>query len=268
MKQYMLYNGVQMPALGAGTWQIPDAVVSRVVSDALACGYRHIDTAAAYQNEAGVGRAIKQSGIMREELFVTTKLSAEIKGYEETLAAFSKSLAALDLEYLDLYLIHAPWPWDAMGTDHIEGNLASWKAMEQLYHAGKVRAIGVSNFGIEHLEPILAQCEIKPMVNQISYYPGHIQPAITDFCLQQGILVESYAPLATGAALKEPLLAAMAEKYQASVAQICIAYVLQKGRVTIPKSTHRERLEQNFQTSILLSEADMKAIDALDPQIR
>ena len=174
-KTVALKNGVVMPVLGAGTWQIKNDDVYRVVRDALDAGYRLIDTANGYGNEEGVGRAIRESGIKREDIFVTSKLPAEVKGYEETLASFNDTMEKLGLEYLDLYLIHAPWPWSDMGGDYAEGNIASWKAMEELYKAGKIRAIGVSNFQPHNIEPLLESCEIVPHVNQISYYAGHIQ---------------------------------------------------------------------------------------------
>lgn len=261
---YTLSNGVKIPALGIGTWQIPPEEVEAPVAAALEIGYRHIDTAAAYGNERGVGRAIAGSGIKREDLFVTTKLMAEIKGYDETLKAFAESLDALRLSYIDLYLIHAPWPWSDMGGDYTEQNIASWRAMEKLYKDGLVRAIGISNFRPEHIRPLLENCEIIPMVNQISYYAGHIQRSVTGFCREHGIFVESYAPLATGAVLKNELIGEIAKKYAVSPAQIGIRYCLQKGTATIPKSTHKERLAQNFEVDFIISDEDMASIDMLD----
>lgn len=263
---YMLYNGVKLPALGSGTWQIPNDAVFAPVEAALKLGYRHIDTAAGYGNEEGVGKAVRASGLPREEVFVTTKLPAEIKGYRETLDSFEGSLKALGLPYVDLYLIHAPWPWEDMGGDYTQGNLDSWRAMEELYEAGKVRAIGVSNFAPANLEPLLAQCRVRPMVNQISFYPGHIQRAYTDYCREHGIFVEAYAPLATGAALSVETVRELAAAYGVSPAQLCIRYCLQKGTAAIPKSTHPERLRENGELNFTIRLEDMARIDALDPE--
>lgn len=263
---YLLHNGVEMPALGAGTWQIPNEAVSAPVECALKLGYRHIDTAAGYRNEEGVGAALRASGLPREEVFITTKLPAEIKGRQVTIDAFEGSLQALGLSYVDLYLIHAPWPWDDMGRDCTQGNLESWRAMEELYEAGKIRAIGVSNFAPAHLEPLLAQCQVKPMVNQISFYPGHIQRETAAFCREQGIFVEAYAPLATGAALSVSTVQEIARAYQVSPAQLCIRYCLQKGTAAIPKSTHPERLRENAELDFTIRPEDMSRLDALDQE--
>lgn len=261
-----LKNGVIMPVLGAGTWQIKNDEAYRVVKEALEAGYRLIDTANGYGNEEGVGRAIRESGIAREEIFVTSKLPAEIKGYDETMASFNSTMEKLGLDYLDLYLIHAPWPWEDMGGDYAEGNIASWKAMEELYNAGRIRAIGISNFQPNNIEPLLKNCTVVPHVNQISYYVGHIQRACTEYCLEKGILVESYAPLATGAVFKQELVHTLAAKNNVTAAQLCIRYCLQKGRVTIPKSTHKERLIENANLNFVIPAEDMAALDALDTE--
>lgn len=260
-----LATGASVPMLGAGTWQIPNDEAHRVVLEALEAGYRLIDTAAAYRNEEGVGRAVRESGIARGDIFLTSKLAAETKGYKETLAAFDQTMEALGLEYLDLYLIHAPWPWDDMGGDYTVQNLESWRAMEEIYRSGRARAIGVSNFMPEHLRPLLNACTVAPHVNQISFYAGHIQRACVSFCEEKNIAVEAYAPLATGAVFKQPLVHTLAEKNGVTPAQLCIRYCLQKGHVAIPKSTHKERLIENAKLSFDIPAEDMQALDALDP---
>lgn len=262
-----LANGVVMPLFGLGTWQVPNDEAFRVVSDALHIGYRAVDTAAAYQNEEGVGRAVRESGIAREDIFITSKLAAEVKGYAETLEAFERTMEALKTDYLDLYLIHAPWPWNDMGGDYTTQNLESWRAMEEIYRSGRARAIGVSNFMPEHLTPLLDVCSIVPHVNQISFFAGRIQRACTAFCDKHGIFVESFAPLATGAVFKEPLVHTLAEKNGVTPAQLCIRYCLQKGHATISKSTHKERLIENAQLSFVIPEEDMASLDALDPNV-
>lgn len=261
-----LSNGVEMPMFGLGTWQIANEEAYRVVSEALSLGYRAVDTAAGYQNEEGVGRAVRGSGAAREKIFLTSKLAAETKGYQETLDAFEQTRAALGVDYLDLYLIHAPWPWADMGGDYSAQNIASWRAMEELYRAGKIRAIGVSNFMPEHIKPLLDACGIVPHVNQISFYAGHIQRACCAYCEQHGIFVESYAPLATGAVFAQPLVHTLAEKNGVTPAQLCIRYCLQKGHATISKSVHRERLAENAALSFTIPQEDMQALDALDPE--
>lgn len=260
-----LATGASIPMLGAGTWQIPNEDAHRAVLEALETGYRLIDTAAAYRNEEGVGRAVRESGIARGDIFLTSKLAAETKGYRETLDAFDQTMEALGLEYLDLYLIHAPWPWSDMGGDYAAENLESWRAMEEIYRSGRARAIGVSNFMPEHLQPILNVCTVVPHVNQISFYAGHIQRACVSFCEEKNIAVEAYAPLATGAVFKQPLVHTLAEKNGVTPAQLCIRYCLQKGHPAIPKSTHKERLAENAKLSFDIPEEDMQALDALDP---
>lgn len=265
-KTYTLYNGIEIPAIGIGTWQIKNEDVQEPVLCALKNGYRHVDTAAGYRNETGVGEAIKKSGIPRNEIFVTTKLPAEIKGYENTLNSFNESLQQLGLEYIDLYLIHAPWPWEDMQGDYTTGNIESWKAMEKLYKEGKVHAIGVSNFAPKHIKPLLENCDIVPMVNQISFYVGHIQRDTVKYCKDKGIFVEAYAPLATGAVFKIDLIHEMAKKYDVSPAQLCINYCVQKGTAAIPKSTHEDRIIQNFNLDFTISDEDMLELDALDKE--
>ncbi|MGF7145932.1 diketogulonate reductase-like aldo/keto reductase [Anaerotaenia torta] len=261
---FTLRNGIKMPKLGLGTWQIPEGEEAyQSVLWALKHGYRHIDTAMAYGNEASVGRAIKASGIPREEIFVTTKLPAQFKGYEIALECFEKSLAALDMDYIDLYLIHAPWPWDKIGLDCTEGNISSWKAFEEIYDSGRVKAIGISNFEPKHMEPLLAMCKHVPMVNQIRFHIGDRQEEVVDYCQKHDILITAYSPLATGRIINNEAIVRMAEKYKVTPAQLCIRYCLEKEMVVIPKSTKEERILSNAQVEFKISAEDMKELDRI-----
>ena len=255
---YSLANGVKIPKIGLGTWQIPDGEAAYgSVMAALRYGYRHIDTAAAYGNEKSIGKAIRDSGIPREEIFVTTKLPAECKGYDIAKECFEKSLSDLGLDYIDLYLIHAPWPWDKWGMDCTEGNVASYKAMEEIYKDGKAKAIGVSNFEPKHLQPILDHCSIVPMCNQINFHIGLRQEETVDFCKPKDIQIIAYSPLASGGIVEDEYIKKIAEKYHATIPQVCIRYCLQKGNVVIPKSTKEERIIANAQVDFEISDEDM-----------
>jgi len=261
-QHYTLSNGVKMPKIGLGTWQVKDGDEAyNSVKIALKNGYRHIDTAEGYRNEASVGKAIKDSGIPRDQIFVTSKLESHIKTYEETLEAFDKTLKALDFEYLDLFLIHAPWPWDEVGKECHEGNVLAYKAMEKLYKDGKIRAIGISNFEPVDIENIITHCEIVPHVNQIAYFIGLDQSKTIESCNKHNIFVEAYSPLGTGRLLSNEVIVQMAEKYQVSPAQICIRYCLQKGTAPLPKSTHEERIIMNTQVDFEIHEKDMIILD-------
>jgi diketogulonate reductase-like aldo/keto reductase len=261
---FSLSNGAQLPKLGFGTWQITDAQQAYdSTAAALASGYRHIDTARAYGNEESIGRAVRDSGIPRSELFVATKLPAEIKDHDEALASFETSMEAIGLDYVDLYMIHAPWPWHAIGQDCRAGNKAVWKALETIYQSGRAKAIGVSNFNVADLRVILDGCAIKPMVNQIRFFIGHAQPEVVDFCQGEGVQLTGYSPLATGKILQHSEINAVAMRYGKSVAQICIRYVLQKGVAPLPKSTHAERLRQNADIDFEIEHEDMARFDGL-----
>ncbi|HAX03547.1 MAG: 2,5-diketo-D-gluconic acid reductase [Tenericutes bacterium GWC2_34_14] len=266
---YVLKNGVKMPKVGFGTWQIPDGEACyNSVSLALKHGYRHIDTAAAYRNEASVGRAIKDSGIPRDHVFVTSKLQSHIKSYQETLDAFEKTLKELDMDYLDLYLIHAPWPWNEIGKDCDAGNVEAFKAMEKLYLDGKVRSIGVSNFSPKDLDNILKHCEIIPHVNQIAFFIGNNQEETKNYCDAKGILVEAYSPLAIGYALSNDIIINMAKTYKVTPAQLCIRYCIEKGTAPLPKSTHESRIIENTGLDFKMKEEDVKFLDTIkdDPR--
>ena len=262
---YTLSNGVKIPKLGLGTWMIDNEAVVQVVKDALDAGYRHIDTAEAYLNEEGVGRGIKESGVNREDIFVTTKLEGNIKNYEEAVKAIQESLERLDMDYIDLMIIHSPQPWANFrdGNHYFEGNLEAWRALEEAYEAGKLRAIGVSNFEQEDLENLINNGKVKPMVNQILAHITNVPTDVIEFSQSQEIVVEAYSPIAHGAILDHPVVKEIAEKYEVSSAQLSLRYVLQLGTVALPKSTNKEHMISNAEVDFTISEEDMKALNDL-----
>lgn len=242
---YQLCNGVQIPCIGYGTWQTPDGEVAvSAIKNALEMGYRHIDTAAGYGNEESVGIAVKESGIPREDIFITSKLKNADHGYTNTLEAFEKTMKNLDMNYLDLYLIHWPNPIKYRNQWQ-EANAGSWKAIEELYTAGRIRSIGISNFHPHHIEELMKTATIAPMVNQIRLCPGDTQPEVVSYCNDHNILLEAYSPLGTGLIFEVPQIQALAQKYQKSVAQICIRWSLQMGFLPLPKSVTKERIHEN-----------------------
>ena len=263
---YTLSNGVQIPKLGLGTWFIDDDKAAQAVREAVAIGYRHIDTAQAYANERGVGEGIRTCGISREELFVTTKLTAEIKSYEEAVKAIEGSLQTMGLDYIDMMIIHSPQPWaDFRAGEHFfEGNRAAWKALEEAYQAGKLRAIGVSNFEQEDLDNILESCTVSPMVNQILAHIGNIPADLIQYTQSKGILVEAYSPVAHGEILKNQKSAAMAQKYGVTVPQLCIRYTLQLGLLPLPKTANPEHMRSNAQLDFEISAEDMATLGQME----
>ncbi|MGI2326797.1 aldo/keto reductase [Planococcus sp. YIM B11945] len=263
-KSFTFHNGVEIPNIGFGTWQIPNEEAFDAVTIALKNGYTHIDTALAYQNEENVGKAIKSFELPREDVFITSKLPAQIKGYDETFKAFNETLSNLGVDYLDLYLIHAPWPWDEIGKDCTEENIQSWKAMEKLYNDGKIRAIGVSNFSETDIQALLDACDIVPMANQIPFYIGRDQESLLAFCNERNILVEAYSPLATGQILNSPVIVEMADKYGVTPAQLCIRYCLERGTLPLPKSTNEDRIIENSQLDFQISADDLDKLNAIE----
>lgn len=252
-----LNNGVEMPWLGLGVFRAEDgAEVENAVKVALAAGYRSIDTAAVYNNEKGVGKAILESGVPREEIFLTSKVWNTDQGYEKTMAAFESSLEKLQTDYLDLYLVH--WPKGERSVD-------TWKAMEELYNKGSVRAIGVSNFLVHHLKEFLPHCKVVPAVNQFEFHPELIQPELLEFCREKGIQPEAWAPMMKGKVLEIPVMQKIAEKYGKTPVQVVLRWDIQKGVVTIPKSVKPERIVANADIfDFELSDEDMAQIDQLD----
>ncbi|WP_420880654.1 aldo/keto reductase [Rhodococcus sp. (in: high G+C Gram-positive bacteria)] len=258
---YTLSGGIEIPKLGLGTWFIEDANAARAVKDAIAIGYRNIDTAQAYGNERGVGEGVRTSGVARDELFVSTKLAAEIKNYPEAVMAIDGSLAALGLEYVDLMLIHSPQPWDDFrGGDYAEGNREAWRALEDLYNAGKLRSIGVSNFEQQDLENILQMCSVAPQVNQLLVHAGNTPADLIAFCESKNILVEAYSPIAHGEILENHDLEAMADRYSVTVPQLCIRYTLQLGTVSLPKTANPDHMRSNAAVDFSISDEDMEVL--------
>lgn len=247
---YRLSNGIEIPCVGFGTWQTPDGDVAyNSVKAALEYGYRHIDTATAYGNEESVGRAIndflKESGVKREELFITTKLWNRHHSYELAKGGIEESLRKLGLDYIDLYLVH--WPNPAAFRDHWQkANADSWRAMEEAVEEGKIRALGISNFRRHHIEELFKTAKIRPVVNQIKLCPGICQDELVEYCQKNGMLIEAYSPMGTGGVLKDAFMQSLAEKYGHSVAQICIRYSLQRGYLPLPKSVTPSRIKDNM----------------------
>ena len=259
-----LANGVEMPTIGYGTWKVENSSAGAdAVAEAIGAGYRHIDGAARYENEESVGEGIKKSGIARDELFVTSKVWYTHRSYEKVLESCDTTLKDLELDYVDLYLIH--WPAVAKNYENWEAvNAETWRAMEAIYRSGKAKAIGVSNFLPQHLSPLLRTAEIVPMVNQIEFRPGYPQTECTEWCLERGIVPEAWRPLGAGAALTGELMKELSEKYGKTPAQICLRWVLQHGLAPLVKSANPVRMRENLDVyDFELSAEDMARIDAL-----
>lgn len=266
-ENYVLRNGQSIPKIALGTWQISDEEAEGAVKTALEIGYRHIDTAAAYGNEKGVGRGIQNCGIPREEIYITSKVPAEVKSYDEAKEVIAQSLINLQTDYIDLMLIHAPKPWHEMGAAdaprYFEENLAVWKALEEAYKAGTIKAIGVSNFEIDDMQNIMNGGEIKPFVNQIRIHIGHTPKEVISFCKEEEILVEAYSPNATGRVFDNAKVKTMAEKYGVAISQLCIQYTLQLGVLPLPKTTKEAHMRQNVEFSFMISDEDMEYLSSI-----
>lgn len=253
---YTLSNGVKIPTLGLGTWFIDDDKVADAVKDAVDLGYRLIDTAQAYGNERGVGEGVRNCGLKREEIFVTSKVAAEHKTYEEAKAGIDETLKKMGLDYLDMMIIHSPQPWVEVNQSedrYVEGNREAWRALEEAYNEGKLKAIGVSNFQIEDLESLMETAKIKPMVNQILCHISNTPLELIDYCQKNDIRVEAYSPIAHGEILDQPEIKAIADQYGVSVPQLCIRYTLQLGTVSLPKTGNKEHMKTNAEVDFEIS---------------
>lgn len=261
---FTLANSTEIPCVGFGTWQTPDGKVAYdSVKAAIDTGYRHIDTAASYENEGSVGEAVQDSNINREDLFITSKLWNSERGYDKTIAAFNETLKSLKTDYLDLYLIH--WPASETQFDNWdEINVDTWRAVTDLYKDGKIKAIGTSNFMPHHLKSLM-ETEIQPMVNQIEYHPGYTQDDAVKYCKENGILVEAWSPIGSGRLLENESLKEIAVKYSKTVAQLCIRYTLQNDVLPLPKSVTPERIESNTQVfDFKITDEDMTSINEME----
>ncbi len=259
-KTMMLRNGVEIPVLALGTWLIDDNKAADAVKSALQIGYRHIDTAQAYGNERGVGEGIRTCGIQREQIFVTSKIAAEHKTYEAAAASIDKTLADMKLDYLDMMIIHSPQPWDKVNQSndrYVEGNRAAWRALEDAYKVGKLRAIGVSNFLQEDIESLYETAEIKPMVNQVLCHISNSPLALIDSCQKKGIVMEAYSPVAHGEMLKNKAIAEMAKKYDVTIPQLCIRFDIQLGMIVLPKAANPEHMKTNGTVDFVITNEDM-----------
>jgi len=264
MKSFTLNNKRSIPAIGFGTWQIEEGELAyTAVKTAIEKGYTHIDTAAVYGNEVSVGKAINDSSIKREDLFVTTKLWNDMRGYENAKKGFENSLTKLGLAYVDLYLLHWPANETQFPENWKEINASSWKALEELYHEGKIKAIGVSNFMVNHLEALLETATVAPAVNQIEFHPGFTQKDVVALCNANNILVQAWSPLGSGRILEDETLKTIATKYDVSVGQVCIQFAIQQGVLPLPKSTNPVNIENNLHVDFELSSDEIEQLSNL-----
>lgn len=263
---YTLQNGVKIPKIALGTWMINDKQVVDVVQEAIKLGYRHIDTAQAYNNEKGVGEGIKASGVDRKELFITTKLAAEAKSYKDAVRAIEKSLEALGLEYIDMMIIHSPQPWMKFGEKDrfFEGNREAWRALEEAYEAGKLKAIGLSNFQEQDIDNILTTAKIMPMVNQVLAHISNTPFDLIEYSHRHGMIVEAYSPIAHGELMKNEEVQKMAYKYGVSIPQLAIRYTLQLGLLPLPKTENPEYMENNADVNFEISDEDMEVLKNIE----
>lgn len=263
-----LNNGVQIPKLGLGTWLIDDGLVAKAVKDAVKIGYRHIDTAQAYGNERGVGEGIRLCSISRDEIFVTSKVAAENKTYDSALTSINETLQKMELDYIDMMIIHSPQPWKEVNQSenrYKNENIEVWQALENAYKTGKVRAIGLSNFLISDVKNILQNCTVKPMVNQILAHISNTPFELINFCQKNDIVVEAYSPIAHGEILKNSKIAEIAVKYGVSVPQLCIRYCLQLNLVALPKTSDPDHMKSNFDVDFVISNEDMEKLKNFEP---
>lgn len=264
---YTLNNGVKIPKIALGTWLIGDEAVEKAALEAIGIGYRHIDTAQAYGNEAGVGRAVKKCGVKREDLFVTSKVAAECKTYASAAASIDETLKTTGLDYLDMMIIHSPQPWMEVNQSdnrYYEGNVQAYRALEDALKAGKLRAIGVSNFLQGDLDNILKNCEITPAVDQVLAHVSNTPFDVIEYCKEKGIQVEAYSPIAHGEALKNPKIVEIANKYGVSVAQLCIRYCLQLDMVVLPKTANPAHMRTNADVDFTISDEDMSFLKNIE----
>lgn len=266
-EKYTLSNGVEIPKIGLGTWRVSDGSVAQAVKDATAIGYRHIDTAQAYGNERGVGEGIRSCGVPRDEIFVTTKVTAEIKSYTKAASSIDRSLKAMGLDYIDMIIIHSPQPWSEFGSEnrYCKGNIEVWHALEDAYKAGKLRAIGVSNFEIDDLENIFKDCSINPMVNQVLAHIGNTPKELIAYCRQRNILTEAYSPIAHGELLENRDVLRVAEKYGVSVPQLAIRYCLELGLLPLPKTANPKNMSNNAAVDFTISAEDLDILKNIQP---
>lgn len=261
-----LNNGAVIPQFGLGVYQINgDEATRKACLEAFDIGYRHIDTAQAYQNEAGVGEGVRTCGVKRSELFVTSKVAAEHKSYEAASRSIDETLRVTGLDYLDMMIIHSPQPWAEWrgAKRYFEENKEAWRALEDAYKAGKLRAIGVSNFLVDDLESLLPSCTIKPQVNQVLAHIGSVPEAVVDFSEKQGILIEAYSPIAHGKILDAAEIKTAAQKYGVTPAQLCIRYTLQRGFVSLPKTANADHMKSNAEVDFEITKEDMASLSAL-----
>jgi diketogulonate reductase-like aldo/keto reductase len=264
---YTLSNGVEIPKLGLGTWFIDNRNAASAVKEAVKIGYRHLDTAQAYGNEEGVGEGIRTSGVSRDEIFVTTKLAAEVKSYEKAIEAIDGSLKTMGLDHLDLMIIHSPQPWREFRAEdrYFAGNREAWRALEDAYDAGKLRAIGVSNFEREDIDNLVRSCAVQPMVNQILVHIANTPHELISYSQQQELLVEAYSPIAHGELLKNERVREIADKYDVSVPQLSIRYTLQLALLPLPKTQNPEHMKSNANVDFEISNEDLETLKGIDP---
>lgn len=258
-----LLNGVDIPVLALGTWLIDDDKAADAVREAVKIGYRHVDTAQAYRNEHGVGEGIRICGIDRKDIFITSKVAAEHKSYEEAAAGIDETLKKLGLDYIDMMIIHSPQPWMEVNQSenrYVEGNRQAWKALEDAYKSGKIRAIGVSNFLKEDIDNLWDAAEIKPMVNQVLCHISNTPYELIKYCQNKGMVMEAYSPIAHGEAMKNEAIARMSEKYGVSIPQLCIRYDIQLGMIVLPKTANPEHMRNNADVEFTISDEDMEIL--------